>query len=512
MKPHLELVAEGYEDPVFFLRYFLEHLFPGPVPWFHRGILAILTRRSEFLHHYGEFDKIQRHFRNRDGSAIFDVDGTLDLRKYTEIMLPRGFAKTTLAGVGFNLWNILYELIPFSVYVSNAAPHAKMQMTNIKRELTDNARILECFGPRRPDRQADEKWTEEFFETTTGVAMAARGRGGQVRGLNHRGRRPGLIVVDDLEDLESVSTDEQREKTRQWAYGDLIPALPELDQTSTIVALGTLLHPDSLLMTWANDPAWNAIILGAKDKDGELLWPEMLDDDKIAQKKLSFAAAGQSHVFHMEYFNESVDPETQPFRREYVKIAAPPPLDELTIAVYIDPAISEKKRADETVLIAVGMAKDGKIHVLDGWGKRGASEREKVDKYFEYVTRFNSRYNGVESTAYQAALVQILREEMFRKGKYFEITPVKYKTKKEIRLQAVLQPRYAAGYVFHSRHFPELESQLFDFPNAAHDDWPDALAGALILLDPIAAQAADPDTDLADDEYEPLGDEWRLLQ
>ena len=504
-----ELAFESYRDPVFFLRHFLPHLFPTPIPWFHRAILAILTARADFLPEYGEMDRIQKHFKNRDGSPIFLDDGTLSLRRFTLIMLPRGFSKTTLAGVGAGLWNILFEHIPFSLYVSAAAPHAKMQLSAIKRELSDNAQILEVFGSRRPDRQSDEKWSEDFFETTTGVAMAARGRGGQIRGINHRGRRPSLIIIDDVEDAESVQTEEQRDKTRVWAYGDLIPALPELDKNATIVALGTLLHPDSLLMTWAVDPSWTSIIFGARDSSGDLLWPAMLDDEKLRARRASFAAAGQSHVFQMEYFNESVDPETQPFKRQYIHISPPPELEKLHTAVYIDPAISEKAKADETVVVAVGMEERGKIWILDGWGKRGASEREKVDKYFEFVKKYNSRMNGVESTAYQAALVHTLREEMFRKGHYFEITPVTHKTKKELRIQGILQPRYANGYIFHARHFPELEAQLFDFPRGAHDDWPDAVAGAVALLDPYAAAAAG-EKDLSTDEYEPLGEEWRL--
>jgi hypothetical protein len=45
--------------------------------------------------------------------------------------------------------------------------------------------------------------------------------------------------------------------------------------------------------------------------------------------------------------------------------------------------------------------------------------------------------------------------------------------------------------------------QLLDWPNGKKD-YPDALAMAISLLDPYAAQAADPEKDLADDDYEPL--------
>ena len=46
----VKLFAElGYSDPVFFCTHFLEHLFPSPMPWFHRAILAILTKQTRFL-------------------------------------------------------------------------------------------------------------------------------------------------------------------------------------------------------------------------------------------------------------------------------------------------------------------------------------------------------------------------------------------------------------------------------------------------------------------------------
>ena len=68
-------------------------------------------------------------------------------------------------------------------------------------------------------------------------------------------------------------------------------------------------------------------------------------------------------------------------------------------------------------------------------------------------------------------------------------------------MQGALAPRYKAGYVTHERLFPELKTQLLDWPNGKKD-CPDAVAMAVTLLDPYAAQAADPEVDLGDDQYE----------
>ncbi|KKL46798.1 hypothetical protein LCGC14_2341930, partial [marine sediment metagenome] len=57
----LALMEKASLDPVFFCRTFLAHWFPKPVPWVHRGILAILLRRVDFLLDYGDLDKIIEH-------------------------------------------------------------------------------------------------------------------------------------------------------------------------------------------------------------------------------------------------------------------------------------------------------------------------------------------------------------------------------------------------------------------------------------------------------------------
>lgn len=525
------IAKEGYSDPVFFLKFFLPHLFPDEIPWVHRGILAILTKKTDFLLKYGELDKIINNFTwsedpdniESDKHAIFSpvyegntiVSLNMRITRFSELMLPRGYSKTTLAGIGVILYWILYRDKLFPVYVSETATHSEMQLGNVRTELESNERIKTVFGNIVPDRNSSLKWTGDILQTTTGVTVVARGRGGQIRGLNISGNRPDCILLDDVEDRDSVKTEDQRYKARQWFYADVIPALPEMKEDSTIIALGTLLHPEALLMTLQNDPEWTSIIFGVRDKQGELLWEANMNEKKIEAKKQSFARAGQLAQYYMEYENTVRGADSQKFRPEFFIIQSENRHSLECCGVALDPAISSKAGSDFAAAACAGMNTKGRIVVMDMWGKVGATPREQIDKFFEFQKTYDCSLCGIESIAFQAALIHLAREEMFRKGQYFEIIPIKHSQKKEERIEGILQPRYANGYIQHVRHFPLLETQLLDWPNGKRD-FPDALAMCVALLDPAASLAGGNDNDPGKDEYPPLDDlfdgDWRTYQ
>lgn len=515
------LLEQGFEDPVWFLGFYLEHLFPGPIPWVHRGLLALATRKTDFLLKYGELDKIIRHFVWKEDpddpnsaelplfTPVYNEQGqivSLDLEytKNTLVMMPRGFSKTTLYGIGVILYFILYLEQDFIVYLSETASHAEMQLNNVKAELESNEIIRAVFGNVVPDRQDSRKWTSTMFETLTDVVVVSRGRGGQVRGLNHKGKRPSVILFDDVEDKESVRTAEQRDKTREWMYSDVMPALAKMRSGSRILGLGTLLHREALLTFLMKDPKWTACVFGAIDKDGDPLWEANMSLADIEKEKQSYILAGKLPLFYMEYMSQIRGEDAMKFKQSFF-IIDPFVRDEmLGIAQVIDPAISDKPDADFCAIGVVGMSEKGRIGVLDLWGKVGAEPREQIDRYFELSIRNNVLIHGVEAIAYQKALKFLIKEEMFRKGKYFEIEEIRHgRTGKDERILGILQGRYANGYIVHARRFPQLEEQLLDYPGGKKD-FPDVIAMCISLLDPYAAAAADPDKDLGADEAPPL--------
>ena len=524
-----QILSEAYVDPVYFARTFVPHWFPAssqdkewglcPVSPLHRGVLAILMRRCEFLLRYGDLRWIEENFVYEDDDGehrIFNLTGPnapqMHVTKFTLIMLPRGFSKTTCANVA-NLHNILFQEHPYIAYISETLPHAEMQVDAIKYEMEHNERIKAVFGDRVP-KQREGKWTSDFIETRDNVAMVARGGGQQVRGMLRRGQRPTKWIMDDMEDKESVSTDDRRRKRREWYYGELEPILDELDDSATGVALATLLHPEALATYLERDPRYTVVKFGAEDKAGNDLWYKK-GKDWLETKKKAYTQAGMLHIFYLEYFNQIRAPETQIFRPEDIVIWPRAVEDTERRAIAWDPAISQASKSDHPAISVCGMTDKGIIHFYEvNVLARNATVDEQLEEFFRMVREWDvdADLHGFESISFQMVLDKMLKEWMFRENWFFNPVKITHQHEKIGRIRGALGPRYRAGYITHQKRFPVYEGQLLDFPGGKLDG-PDSAAMAVSLLDPAAPLASEDGEALAEDQFEPLedvlGPDWR---
>lgn len=536
-----ELRLEGWADPVFFAKFYFPEWFPKRIPWVHRGIAAILTRKCGFLLNFSaeytieDLMKIESNFVWRlnpndpqsPEHKIFNVkweDGVpvgieMEIGKFTLVMLPRGFSKTTWLNV-INIYSIVYHECKFPNYISKTAKHASRQLRTISKQLSSNARLRAVFGELKAAQRNDEglKWSESdgMIQMTNGVMLAAVGMGGSIRGTAENAQRPDRLCIDDIEDKENTKTDERRADTRAWFFGDLLPALPKMDDNATATMLCNAVHADSIGFHLMQDPRWTVVKFGAEDKQGDLLWPDLWSTADLEAEKRSYALQGELATFYLEYYNEIRAVEKAKFKNEYIHILPRPYDPDVIKALAIDPAISEKAGADFCAFGVVEMYPGGITHLRDVYMEKGMSPAEQVDKFFELAKLHKMQPKdkfGVESIAYQAALIHLLRSEMFRRGFYFEITPITHGAmRKTERVEGIIQPRYANGFVTHQRHFPEYVTQLLDWP-LGKKDGPDVVAMAVSLLDDAAPLSMSPDKDPHADEYEPLakvfGGDWR---
>lgn len=528
------LLRAYYQDPILAFRQWLPDWFPNKLPWVHRGIVALVLGRCDFLTKFGEerwrdevaewtvedLQLIIEYFtyskdpddKESPRIPLFEWrDGALHMTtsRFMEVMMPRGFSKTTL----FNaliIYIICYKIEDYIVYLSETGPHAEQQVQNIRMELEGNDVIADLFGNLAPERNDSEKWTGKDLQTTTGVRLQASGRGGQVRGKNYRAIRPGLILGDDIEDEESVATPEQRKKTLGWLVGTVKPALTR--RKGRLFLTGTMLHSESMLMSMARDPLWLTVRFGAMLENGHALWPLMMTEAEWLGERESYKRQGMLAKFYMEYQSTiHVDADSRKFQPENWKVVPRTREDFVLVAEVIDPAISDKKGSDWCVIAIVGMTANGQVHVLDMWSKVGASPREQVDEYFRLHFLWFPDLHGVEAIAYQAALVHLLTEEMARKSKvfgnraYFGITPITHSRRKVERIEGILAPRYASGYITHQRRFHQMESEALDWPNGKKDHL-DATAMGVSLLDPAATYAG------PDETIDLPTSEWREIQ
>jgi hypothetical protein len=529
-------VAESAEDPAYFCRFFLRDWFPGPIPPVHLGLLALFTRKVAFLDKYPDAHEfLMTHFTYMadpdDPESVplpvfqYDADGLIVMvaGPNNAVVMPRGFSKTTLYNAG-NLYELVTDKTTFSVYVSESSDHAERQLGNIKRQLEDNKLLRRAYGNVVPKRADSEKWGADEIQLNTGAILLARGRGSQVRGLNFNARRPNRIVLDDVEDKESVATAQQRKKVSDWFYGDVVPAGNEMadvaefdpdfqaQQDLQITVLGTLLHAEALLVTLQKDPTFNHISFGAKLPDGSMLWPQKMSHASYEAKKERFRRTGKLAEFSRE-FDSSIrieeDAMFQPLTPQfYVPIALG---DLIQRAQACDPAISEDPNADHATIVVGGRKDNGMLWVLAEWGGTGMKPHEIVEQLFKWHKDFQLHITGIEAQAYQKSLVYSLRELMAKKQQFFTVKPITQgnnKTKQQ-RIEGILQPRYYNGYVRHAKYLPKLEAQLQDFPNGKYD-YADATAMMFSLLGETQFLAADPET-IGQDQYPPLPDALTAL-
>ena len=530
------IAARWRRSHVEFCREALSDWFPTKMPWVHRGIVALVTGQTAFLLDFGpenwkdepdaswtpaDLQKILTNFIDeRTGQPIFrlvEADGTVSLTIVAQpdvaILMPRGFSKTTLIN-SISLRETLFKLEDFFLYASESAPHAERQMGTIRAVLEEAyaddqpmTLIGIIFGNLVPDRQSSKKWTDKFIETLNDVMFGAVGTGGQVRGFGKHAKRPGKIIFDDLQDQDTVRSEEERNRAQRWFWQ---AALPAVRKGGRRFVIGTYLGPQSLLHTITESSMFSVVRFGALDRQGDPLWEWQMDREAIERLRLQMQEIGKTVEFYLEYMSEYRDDTARMFPESKLVYVSRPMESIVAAALAQDPAISENAGADFCTFALTGIERGGQKHVLDFYGAQGMDPGEQADKFFEMHYRAlelmpqllsapDQFKHGVEAVAFQRALIFLYRQrqiaEVARVGAakaMFEITPIKHRTdvSKVQRVQGILKPLISAGWLSFAQKWPVLHDQLINWPQGKRDG-PDCVAMSIALLDPFVTIGLD---------------------
>lgn len=400
------------------------------------------------------------------------------------IIAPRGFGKTSTVNLAFPAKKILFQEKKFIVPISCTATQATMQGENLKRELMTNRFITGLFGPMKSDTFSKEMWV-----TSSGTAVMPRGAGQQVRGILYGDNRPDLIIVDDLEDAESVRSDEQRAKTKAWFFEDVLNSINRSRKDWKIIVIGTLLHEDSLLANLLEDPGWYHAHLAICDENFKSNWPDFMSDQDLAKLVDSYRRMGLLDSFYREYMGVPIAKESAKFKQEMFKNYEETDADfvkgrkGLESMVILDPAKTTKSTSDDTSIVGVGIdVKTPRIYVRD-IVKGNLHPEQQYTECFDMADRIGARVIGIEVTSLNEFITYPLRTEMIRQRRYYDIVELKARASKEERIQALV-PFYRLGFVYHNKNVcAPLEAQLISFPRSKKDDIMDALAYVVEMLE-----------------------------
>ena len=309
---------------------------------------------------------------------------------------PRGHGKSSVTGLIFLIYCVVYKLEKYIVYISQNHAKTVQFLDPIRDEFKTNKLLRFVYGDLspKPARDDDGKDREDCFDVG-GCRVEAVSFEKNLRGFKYKNMRPTLIVGDDIEDDTRVLNPELRRKDRNKLNKVIIPSL---DIDGRFKMIGTLLHYDSLLKNKI-DLHGGKIFKACDEKINNILWPERFTREKL--KKIKFDIG--SIPFQQEYLNNPLDTTSSLIKREWIEQCFD---DTLTISdisrmsfsyktLGCDFAFSDRVTADTSPFI-------------------GLASKEEDDKF--YLLNCNI-YKGLSITEQMT----IIKDVLFEKYQYDQI-------------------------------------------------------------------------------------------
>lgn len=454
-----------FSDPANFWEFacIFAHLMPDDVPDFHRELVAEIMQEGKFA-----------------GAA------------------PRGFAKSTIVGLIYLAWVALNGKKWFVPYISDTFLQAKLIAGGLRAEIETNEILRFIY----PDAKSN-RWGEEGF-AINGLEhecfILPLGAGMKIRGIKYKSRRPDLVIIDDLENLEAVYSAERRDKLQKWFDYDLEPAMDRYNKN--IIYIGTILHYNSLLRQVINGEgkysAWRRRLWKALKEDGGSLWPARFSAEYLVaiRDDPTHPDFIGSVVFAQEMQNEPQDDKdriiklawlkTYTMREKWINYEAD--TDQLRLWKWlntlervggVDPAISEKETADFFSVYAYGFDKTtGNEYQLDLIHGHYPDPNTQVKLICDAIEQWKLDKMGIESVAYQKGLYNLVKVELQRRGIYYcTLLPIKT-DKDKIRRARIHSAAFQSGFIHllsdHQNH-AIIKGEIEEFPLGAKDDAFDSL-------------------------------------
>lgn len=428
-----------------------------------------------YLHEYMEFEAAPFHkemFRLLQDERL----------KFLIFVAFRGSAKSSIVTAAYVLWSILgVQQKKFIVICSQTETKAQQHLANIKNQLKYNELLRRDLGPFEEERNKFGTATAIIIKRLN-VKIMISSVEQSIRGALHNQHRPDLIILDDIENTQSVKTREGREKTYNWLVSEVIPAGT---RKTRYIAVGNLLHDDSVLKRLQRKIGKDELkyIRSAYreypivDNAGNPLWPGKYptpEDVEEEHEKTMDEVAWQR-----EFMLRIISTEEQIVKPEWIKYYDTMPANGLRATyIGIDLAISEKESADCTAIVVAyiyGTGKNMRIYIK----KHPYNSRSSFPVHVEYIKNLvamekliHTRVKiFVEDIGYQRALVQYFESQKYD----IEGVPTG-KNDKAARLRLTTPLIKEGRVLFTEEGCEELIEQILGFGKERHDDLVDAFS------------------------------------
>lgn len=423
------------------------------------------------------------------------------------VVAPRDHAKSTGLTFDYILAEVLFRASDYVILVSSTEEGAAEQLSNIVEELQENEDLIREFKIRKFLRAAS---TDVICEIGDGTdihrfRILARGAEQRIRGRLWKGKRPNLLVCDDMEDDEQVENKDRRDKFRRWFFR---AAKQALSKSGKIRVHGTILHDDSLLSRLAKCPkpgcgnlqsvgltscekcgtvkVWKHLYYKAHDgfdDFGNILWPERWNEGQLRARRQEFIEDGDAAGYSQEFLNDPLD-NSEAFLKnaDFLPMKVEDYESHKIICAAADFAVSRADRANRTSFTIGGKDVTNVLHFLDQRVGRW-DPMQWIDEMFKIQVDWSPEVFWVEDGVIWKSIKSLLYREMQVRDIRINceaILPVKDKATRG----RSLQKRMRAGHCrFDERGtwYPGMKMELLRFTGTAAATLDDQFDSAALL-------------------------------
>jgi predicted phage terminase large subunit-like protein len=408
----------------------------------------------------------------------------------------------------------LEGLEPYIQLISDTTGQARGLLEDIRQELESNAALAADYphatgiGP---------VWRQDRLQLRNGVVIEALGTGSKMRGRRYRQHRPSLIILDDAENDEHVTSALRRERSWRWFTR---AALNAGTADTNVIVLGTALQRDCLVLRLSRTGGWRHRLFKAivrwpdrmdlwqewervyanyddsereaaarafyearraeMEAGSELLWPEResLYDLMCLRATIGHAA------FESEKQGSPVNPEACEWPEDYFDgpgfWAERWPERFVVSAMALDPSKGRESRiGDYSAYVFVGVDEQGVLWIDADVARRPTPRM--VEDGIALYRRWRPTVFAIEINQYQELLAPEFLRAMKQEGLVLPLYGLTNTENKQVRIRR-LGPFLAQRRMRFRRNSTgaaQLVQQAKDFPVADFDDAIDATEGAI---------------------------------
>jgi len=434
------------------------------------------------------------------------IDGPTDGREVHQA--PRGEAKSTYETQLGSLWCIVTGRKHMIGIIMNTEEQAAEMLESIKAELDTNPRLAMDF-PEACGR--GRVWQATTIVTANNRKVRIGGTGKKIRGMKHGPHRPDLIFLDDLENDDNVRDKGQRDKVQDFVLKAVL-GLAGPAGGMDVFWPGTSLHYDAAINRVSRKPGWRRKVFKSI-----MQWPDRMDlwdkwegiytagaDDEEAKEAaeaeaLAFYQANKADMdagavvswpdvrplyrlmcmratdhdaFNQEQQNEAGNDDTAPFKTLQFWVDR---RNDWLFFGAIDPSLGKQnKKRDPSAILVGGLNRNTMVlDVVEADICRRVPDLI-ISRAIDLQAEYQCLAWGVETVQFQEFMYTELLKRAALLGIAFPGIPMPENVEKDLRIIS-LQPHVANGKIRTHRSHGVLNEQLKFWPEADHDDGPDAL-------------------------------------